>query len=50
MKKIVNEVRYKIVKESQCVREASTTIIAIKKEIQNATITVELEYSNIKIR
>ena len=50
MKKIVNEVRYEIVKESQCVREASATIMAIKKEIDNTTITVELEYSNIKIR
>ena len=50
MKKIVNEVRYKVVKESQCVREASATIMAIKKEIDNATITVELEYSNKKIR
>ena len=50
MKKIINEVRYKIIKESQCVRETGATIIAIKKEIDNATITVELEYSNTKIR
>ena len=50
IKKIVNEIQNEIVKESQCVREASATIMAIKKEIDKATITVELKYSNNKIR
>ena len=50
IKKIVNEVQNEIVKESQCVREASATIMAIKKEIDKATIIVELKYSNNKIR
>jgi len=49
MKKIVNEVQNEIVKESQYVREASTTIMAIKKEIDKVTITVKLKYSNNKI-
>ena len=50
MKKIVKEVQNEIIKESQCVREASATVIAIKREIEKATITVELQYSNNKIR
>jgi len=50
MKKIINDVHMEIEKESQCVREASATTIAIRKEIEKASISIRLEYSNTKIR
>jgi hypothetical protein len=50
MKTIITEVRKEIVKESQCVREAGATITEIRKEIEQAKISISLEYSSTKTR
>jgi len=50
MKKVVKEVYKNIKKESQCLQEASATILGIKKEINEAKITIKIEYSNAKVR
>jgi len=50
MKTIITEVRKEIVKESQCVREAGVSITEIRKEIEQAKISISLEYSSTKTR
>ena len=49
-KKVFNGCNSKIVKESQCVQEASTIIEGIKDEVQKATITISLEHCSEKPR
>ena len=47
-KKVFKGCNKVVSKESQCVQEASATIKGIKKEIEQATITITIEYSNDK--
>ena len=50
MKIIINDVQRDRDKESQCIREGSATVLAIKQEIENSSVTISLEYSNTRVR